>query len=548
MKSHLISIAVFCTCLVMGTLQAQDEGVFSGSLELNSNFFLRDSAIGAANTPQYDNQLSGGEAWLNLNYNYKGFDFGLRFDAFLNSNLRNPTQSYSAQGIGYWHIRKKTDKLDITAGHFYDQIGSGIIFRSYEARALFLDNALVGVRLNYDLFENDNSSLTAKAFMGRQKRSLLGGGDQIISQAFKPYIKGISFDGYWGNDSGFSLAPGFGVVNRTLDDSEMNLIVADINLDYDSTEAFVPKFNTYAFSLYNTLTVGNFSWYAEGAYKTTEAINNPFTSRFLNKAGTVLYTSFAYSKKGFGITLEGKRTENFSMRVSPFPDPAEFNARIINFLPPMARQNTYRLTARYNAATQELGELAFQGDIRFSPKKRLTFNLFGSYIDDLEGTKLFRELHLNARFRKPKKYSMVTGVQWLQYNQGIYENQNLNAPVVEAIVPYVDFLYKFDKKKSLRTELQYMHTEQDFGSWIFALAEFSVAPSWIVTVSDMYNIQPTDSDDGLHYPTAGIVYSKKANRFSLAYVKQVEGVVCTGGVCRFEPGFSGVRFNLTSTF
>ena len=66
-------------------------GQISGSLQTNANFFIRDSLIGAANTPQYDRQLYGAEAWLNLNYNNWGFDFGLRFDAFNNSNLLNPT-------------------------------------------------------------------------------------------------------------------------------------------------------------------------------------------------------------------------------------------------------------------------------------------------------------------------------------------------------------------------------------------------------------------------------------------------------------------------
>lgn len=548
MKRHIFLFATFIVLACMGNVQAQDQGNFSGSLELNSNFFMRDTAIGAANTPQYDNQLSGGEAWLNLNYNYKGFDFGLRFDAFLNSNLRNPQGSYSAQGIGYWHIRKKVNKLDITVGHIYDQIGSGIVFRSWESRPLFIDNALVGVRMTYDLIDKDAGSLTLKGFTGRQRRSFSEDTEDVVSRVYKPAIKGLSFDGFWSSESGkVSIAPGAGVVNRTLDDNTMNLLVANINT-YSPVDSFIPKYNSYAFTAYNTLSVGDFAWYVEGAYKTAEGIYDPFADIFINKPGTVFYTSLAYSQKGFGITLEGKRTENYSLRVSPFRDLTEFNSRIINFIPPMARQNTYRLTARYNPATQELGELAFQGDIRFSPKRTLNFNLFGSFINDLDNTPLFREVHFNMRYRKPKKYSMVTGLQYLQYNQAIYEAENLNAPMVETFVPYIDFLYKFDKKKSLRTELQYMHTEQDFGQWIFALMEFSIAPNWIFTVSDMYNVKPLATDDALHYPTAGVIYNHKSNRFGLSYVKQVEGVVCSGGVCRFEPGFSGVKFNMTSTF
>ena len=54
--------------------------------------------------------------------------------------------------------------------------------------------------------------------------------------------------------------------------------------------------------------------------------------------------------------------------------------------------------------------------------------------------------------------------------------------------------------------------------------------------------------DGLHYPSVGVVYSIKASRFSLAYVKQVEGINCAGGICRYEPTFHGVRVQFTSNF
>ncbi len=542
MKNQIRSIILFLCFSYQ--LNAQDQGVFSGSLELNGNFFMRDTAIGAANTPQYDNQLSGGDAWFNLNYNYKGFDFGLRFDAYHNSNLQNPVGSYSAQGIGYWHARKKINKLDITAGHIYDQIGSGIIFRTYEQRPLFIDNALVGLRLGFDLLEKDAGNLIVKGFVGRQKRPFSNNREDIIARAYQPIVKALSLEGFWGNEAGtISVAPGVGVINRTLDDGTMNLIVAEINT-YAAVDSFIPKFNVYATTLYNTLTVKNFSWYIEGAFKTHEAIADPREGRLVDRTGNILYTSLAYSQKGIGITLEAKRTQNFSLRVSPLE--TAFNG-MLNFLPPMQRQNTYRLSARYNSATQELGELAFQGDIKYSPKRTLNFNLNGAYISDLNNELLYSELHFITEYRKPQKYSMVAGFQFQQYNQEIYEEKP-GVPLVKTYIPYIDFLYKFDKKKSLRTEVQYMYTEEDFGQWAFALLEFSIAPHWIFTTSAMVNVVPKKSDKIQVFPTAGVVYNYKTNRFGLSYVKQVEGIVCSGGICRYEPAFSGVKLNVTSTF
>ena len=91
---------------------------------------MRDSLIGAANIPQYDRQLFGGQAWLDLGYSIQGFDLGLRFDMFNNSNLLNPSDSYTGEGIGRWHVAKTIDKFNIRIGHIYDQIGSGIIYLS----------------------------------------------------------------------------------------------------------------------------------------------------------------------------------------------------------------------------------------------------------------------------------------------------------------------------------------------------------------------------------------------------------------------------------
>jgi len=66
----------------------------------------------------------------------------------------------------------------------------------------------------------------------------------------------------------------------------------------------------------------------------------------------------------------------------------------------------------------------------------------------------------------------------------------------------------------------------------------------------MYNSSPTSKSgfQKIHYPRFDVFYNIKSNRFGLSYVKQVEGVVCTGGICRLEPAFSGVKFNVTSSF
>ena len=520
-------------------------GYISGNLEFNANFFIEDEERGAENTPQYDNQLVGIEGWLNVLYQTDGFDAGIRFDLYNNSNLRDPNGSYSDQGIGRWYIRKQISKLEIMGGYIYDQFGTGTIFRSYEERPLFIDNALYGIRMAYEIVPD----WKIKVFAGKQK---------VAFDTYSGNIKGGSVEGFLllgSEEKPVTLAPGFGIVNRTLGDDVVQKMVDEITTyppaDREDIEL---KYNTYTYMLFNTLSAGSFTWYVEGSLKSDETIFDPNAERhladgtttlgkFVNHSGNIIYTSLSYAKSGFGITLEGKRTEYFTFRTDPTLTDID---GVINFLPPMNRQNTYRLTSRYTAATQELGELAFQADIRYAPNRKWNFNVNFSNITDLGNELLYREIYTEVQYKKKRDWYVIGGLQVQSYNQEVFEFKP-DVPMVEAITPYAEFLYRFEPKKSIRFEFQYMDTDEDFGSWMYGLVEVGLAPHWIFTVTDMYNISPTKTDK-LHYPTIGVVYSNKTNRFALSYVKQVEGVVCVGGICRLEPAFSGVRFTANSTF
>lgn len=544
MKHLYFSFALFALVLTSG--QAQNAGRITGSLQSNGNFFITDEKIGATGTPQYDNQKFGAESWLALNYSNWGFDLGLRFDMFNNSNLLNPTGSFTAEGIGRWYIHKEIYGFDLSGGYLYDQIGSGIIFRAYEERSLMIDNALYGVRVGYKI--NDNWKV--KAFTGRQKRQF---------NEYGSVIRGAAVDGFIQPDStkNFSLAPGAGVVARTFDDETVNRIVNEI-ATYAPQDSTGAQYNTYAMTVYNTLIAGNFSWYLEGAYKTKDVLFNEFErkatgglGKLTNTDGYTAYSSITYAGSGLGVTLEGKYTKDFRFRTDPFQIGVQGQ---INFLPPMARQNTFRLPARFSPNTQELGEKGLQLDLRYAINKALSVGINVSDIYQLDGTELYREIAPEVTYKYKRKWQLLAGLQLLKYNIAIYQGKD---SYVKAVTPYAEWLYKFTPRKSVRIEAQYLKTDEEFGSWTFLLAEIGMAPHWLIYVSDMYKLPHANKEqfpeektkfDGLHYPTLGIVYTHRANRVSLAYVKQVEGINCAGGICRYEPTFHGVRLQLSSSF
>ncbi|MDE6243934.1 MAG: hypothetical protein K2M14_08005, partial [Muribaculaceae bacterium] len=108
--------------------------------------------------------------------------------------------------------------------------------------------------------------------------------------------------------------------------------------------------------------------------------------------------------------------------------------------------------------------------------------------------------------------------------------------------------WKINRKTQLRFEAQYLHTKQDLGDWLAATLELSLAPHWMITVTDMQNF---NSDENLgpvkkNYYTFGVTYNYRRNRFYLAYGRTREGYNCSGGICRWVPASKG--FTLTYNY
>jgi hypothetical protein len=533
--------------LAAGKLAAQ--GTFSGDLMMNLNFFQRDTNIKAAGNPLYDNYLSGSEGWLSLRYNIKGFTFFLRADAFNNSNLKNPTSTSTDFGIGAWSITKDMKDLSITVGSIYDQIGSGILFRSYEDRGLLIDNAIVGIELKYKLTNN----ISLKGFTGQQKNnSVIGINGALHTPSYGPVLKGFNAEGDFAVGK-LHIIPGIGFLNRTLDANSYAAAVAIVKAQ-DSNHHFLPVYNMYAGTVYNTLTYKNFSWYMEGAYKSQEGVIE--NNLLVNKPGNVEYTSINYGKKGIALSLAGKRTEDFVMRTSP--SELLLNG-LLNWQPVVAVLRPERLISRYTPASQDISEMAGTANLIVTPNDKTNLTFTYTNINTLEDKKLFRELYAEAMYTGFKNLSVQLGAQYMEYNTTLYQAHQ--ASTLFAFTPFTEVVYRLNEKKSLRVELQYMDSKQDYGSWAFALVEFNIAPKWSLSASDMYNItinknpdNPNYTDPGFankkanHYYNLFACYTKGANRFSLAYVKQVDGINCTGGVCRYEPAFSGLKATITSSF
>src|SRR6185369_149099 len=108
-----------------------------GNFEFNAQYYQQDTVIGTPDVPE--KVLSNGFA--NFIYEKDNFSAGLRYESYLNPMLGFDPR-YKGAGIPYRYLTYKNHDLEMTVGNFYEQFGSGMIFRCYEEKGLGLDNAM----------------------------------------------------------------------------------------------------------------------------------------------------------------------------------------------------------------------------------------------------------------------------------------------------------------------------------------------------------------------------------------------------------------------
>lgn len=519
----------------------------SGNFQFDAQYYMKDSLIGALEVPE--KILSNG--FGNLNFTRGNFRAGIRYESYLNPMLGFDPR-YKGSGITYRYASYTVGDLDITLGNFYDQFGSGLIFRSYEERNLGIDNAMDGLRLKY----NPWNGVYIKALVGEQRLffdkgpGLVRGGDAEI--ALMETIK------KW-NEWKTRVTIGGSVVSKYQKSTNPVYIIPE---------------NVLAFATRMNVSRGNYRLYSEYAYKYNDpslvnaTAENPSG---IYKEGQALYINGSYTRKGLGVSLSGKYIDNMSFRSDRNATGNDLN---LSFLPALTKQQTYRLATLYPYATQPNGEVGFQGEVFYNIKKESA--LGGKYGTDitanysrahaLDTTNLnneegyesgffipgkrmyFEEASIEVQKKMNKNFKLIVGYIYTAYDKGIIQGLGEKYGMIYAHTGVVEMQYKISKTNSVRMELQHLYTEQDQGNWGMALLEYTISPHWFFSVFDEYNYGNDDADHRIHYPNVSIGFNKGANRITLGYAKQRQGLLCVGGVCRVVPASNGFALGVTSSF
>ena len=160
------------------------------------------------------------------------------------------------------------------------------------------------------------------------------------------------------------------------------------------------------------------------------------------------------------------------------------------------------------------------------------------------GERLFTDFSVDVERQWTKKFKMTLlyALQDYNYYENDYKGEKMYVGMSHAVV--ADLLYKWTSKFSTRLELQYLATKGYQKDWMAALLEVSFAPHWSVFASDMYN----HGSSMMHYYNAGVSYAYKWIRVAAGYGRYRAGYVCSGGVCRAIPAYTGANITLTATF
>ncbi len=504
------------------------KGQLNGSFENYSQYYMKDEKIGAA-VPQ---DKIGSNSFFKLDYTIGNFSTGLQHESYLPSILGFYTLPVTQSKLVNKYFKYTDKNFSVQVGDFYEQFGSGLIFRSFENRQIGINNSLEGA----NFFVAPTNGIRLKAFYGKPRK---------VFEIFNATVRG--FDGE------FELSKLLHPQKQTKTSITIGGSYVGRYQEYTGPiDDFPSTVNSYAARV--DVSSGNFSINAEYVNKGSDPhlINNYSTAD-----GKSLLVNATYAKNNFGWTLTARALSNMDFRYDRENEVATLLS--VNYLPALTKQHDFLTSNIYVYNAQVKNETGFQTDLfynfkpgsklggKFGTKVSANFSYYTSLKDGTDilsvgTTKYYSDANIEIKKKWSKKLETTLTLQNIFYNAAVI--QAASHPDVVSNVIAFGALYKYAPKKSIRVKLEHLSTKEDLGNWASAITEFSFSSPLAFYVSDLYNYGETNT----HYYNFGASVTQKATRFSLAFGKQRAGLFCVGGVCRFVPAAYGFTASLTTSF
>ena len=497
-----------------------DWGRLSGSLETASILYLDDAVTG---TPAH---RFGSNNYLKLDWQKDSLSAGLQAEWYPQALAGYPSELHGA-GLTGLYADWRHGFVHLHAGSFHEQLGSGLLLRSWEDREMGINTAITG---GY-----------AALRTGGLEFKLLGG---LPKYGLWPYA-GTAVAGA---DLSCQILDWL-----RLEGSFTDRIAIATDADISALAAsggFQAPGHVPGWSARMQIAAGGLSVKAEYVGTSpdfyTEALPGAH-ERYILKGGNAELLEVNYATGPFSAALTLRRLENMSNRI--FLSAAPYSvANTLNYLPSLCMQQTYMLAGLNPYVTFADGEAGFQGDAYYNfrrgtalgGKYGMKLHVGGSWIQALPCALpdrdtwhlAYRDINIELERRWSRAFRSVLFVS-IQENSPTHGNRK--ATDAQNVFVF-DGQWRLSPVCALRTELQYLYSQELTRDWMAGLVEFTMAPHWSFSVSDMYNHGST----GVHYWQVAAAYSLNSLNISLVGGRSREGMVCSGGVCRWQPAYSGV--------
>ena len=468
---------------------------------------------------------------------YRGMDAALRLE-FTRWPLLGYDAGFGGYGPGHIHVGFDFKWGDVTVGDFYEQFGSGLILRLYEERTLGIDNALRGLKVHAQPYKGIDVTVLG----GKQRRYW----SQYADGAF-----GFNYsrDAVVGADINIDVAEWSDYLQQI--NAHITFGASWVS-KYEKRDSLVTVKDGGLYKYVEPRWVGavegrfgfqmqNWDLRAEYAYKSNDPSVNNHYSYAPGYAGLL---SLSYSRMGFSFIIQAKRTSNMYFRSERSRTDL---AGHLNHLPAFTSRHTYELATLYPYNTQILGEMGFQGELRYTaPRKSKVGGQYGT-------TFVVSAAHLRGLHHEGEYYTEVClefnkqlTKQWYIAALLMYQGANLDViqghgGMMRGGLGVFEAKWRINSNFQLRGEVQYLYTPHYEGQWFATLWELSLYKHWMIFGQYSYNIGYAPEATHDHCCNAGFSWTHKAHRLTAAYMRTNDGYVCVGGVCRYVPAQQGVN-------
>lgn len=576
MKKFLLAVSLLAASMfVANEASAQikaGEGQVSIALESNSSYYAPDKTledIGLIKPYERVKGNFGSNDYLKVDYSIGRFSAGVQIDGYL-----PPLYGYD-----FYEYQQRDSKLSafltkyvqwedqnwgVRLGDIYDQFGNGLIFRAYEDRALAFNNSLAGARAYY----NFNNMVNVKVLAGMPRLYDVRSNNAI-----------------WGADLSLSISEmaGWNDGMVSVEGSYVGRYQKDASVDYPTAQMPVGLLSDVLNMVSGraNFEYAGFSFRGEYAAKLNEDIFNPQLDA---AKGNVISVDLGYNYKRFSVSATFRRQENMITPIEQLRPEGIGGGNTMNYIPLLTRQHTYSL-ANLNpyrgSSVHTGGEIGGQVDVYYSLRNKKArgkywnfhanfsmFNTLKHYSQRMAQTIDSRNVWIDFNFDVERQWNKSLKTTFLySFQRWDEEINHFDSPAAHYCRSHIfvgDVTYKINKKHSLRFEAQYLASNDYEGDWVAATIEYNLAPKFSFYVSDMWNCEKMQ--DGmygnyymnldtyeydnylLHYYQVGASFTHKSFRAQLSYGRNRAGYVCSGGVCRFQPAYTGVNLALTLSF